>query len=192
MALHACQSGADAVGLMFYPASKRYVNIDQARSVCSVLTPLVASVGVFVEPDPKFVNEMVKELGLSYLQFHGNESPEFCESFSIPYIKAIPVKDGIDLSEIDRRYGSASAILLDTDSATELGGTGKTFVWDKSNYKRNRPIFLAGGLNPSNVSNAIEIAKPYGVDVSSGVEVNRKKDAVLITKFCQNVLSINS
>ena len=192
MALHACLSGADAVGLMFYPGSKRYINIDQARSVCSVLTPLVASVGVFVEPDPKFVNEMVKQLGLIYLQFHGNESPEFCESFSIPYIKAISVKDGIDLSEIDQRYESASAILLDTDSATELGGTGKTFDWDKSKYQRKRPIFLAGGLNPSNVGTAIEVAMPYGVDVSSGVEENGKKNAVLITKFCQSVLNISS
>ena len=188
IALHAAQAGADAIGLMFYAPSARHISIERACPVPAVLPSFVSSVGVFVNPDPEYVKQVLSSVKLDYLQFHGNEDAEFCRSFSLPYIKVLRVSESIDLKREEIKYPDASSVLLDTYSNTHYGGTGESFDWDKSRYGGNKPVLLAGGLTSENIADAIQAAVPYGVDVSSGVETDGVKDKLKITEFCNNVL----
>ncbi len=188
IAKSAIKAGADAIGLNFYEPSIRYISIEQAQAINQQVTPFVHQVGVFANAEKAFVESVIKNVHLDYLQFHGDESEDYCKSFGRRFIKTIRVAESTDLLEQEGQYPQAEALLLDTYVADALGGTGKTFQWDKSQYGGNKPIILAGGLTPENIQMAISSAKPYAVDLSSGVETNGKKDPEKIHAFCLNVM----
>ncbi len=187
IALQAVDAGADALGLMFYPNSSRYLTIEQAVAIERHILPFVARIGVLVNPKKQHVEEILQRLRLDYLQFHGDEPAAFCASFGVPYIKAIRVSDDTDLRALEKQYQDAVGLLLDSAVADSYGGTGIAFAWHKAKYGGNKPIILAGGLTADNVQTAIATASPYAVDVSSGVETDGVKEVEKMTQFCQNV-----
>jgi phosphoribosylanthranilate isomerase len=165
----AAKSGADAIGLVFYPPSPRAVSIAQAKEVVTGLAPFVSVVALFVDPTPELVLECLDALPVDIIQFHGDESASFCEQFEKPYIKALRMKPGTDLSVLATQYASARALLLDTYQPGVPGGTGQTFDWSMI-ADVDKPLILAGGLNADNVKQAIQQVRPFAVDVSGGVE----------------------
>lgn len=184
----AVQCGADAIGFVFWPHSARYIDADSARRIAEVIPPFVCTVGVYVDPDAAWVEETARAAKLNLLQFHGDESPEFCNQFSQPYIKAIRVKPDTDLLQYAERYRTAKGLLLDTYAANMPGGTGHVFDWQLIPQQLPLPLILSGGLNPDNVANAIKQTKPWAVDVSSGVEASKGiKDKKKIIAFMQGV-----
>ncbi len=186
--LAACAAGADAIGLVFYPPSPRAVTIEQAVAIRRALPPFVTVVGLFVNADRETVAETARTVHLDLLQFHGDESRAQCELLAMPYMKAIRVSDDVDLGEMSRRYAGAKALLLDTHDDKLWGGSGRTFDWDAVPADLELPVVLAGGLSPANVADAIRRLRPYGVDVSGGVEqAPGIKDAARIAKFIEEV-----
>ncbi len=183
-ALQAVQAGADALGFVFYRESPRVVTPDEAGAIIRRLPPFVTPVGVFVNARADEVSEAVARSGVRVLQFHGGETPEFCRSFGLPYVKAFRVRDLASLDCMEH-YPDAAAFLLDAYSEDAFGGTGRTFNWDAAIYaKRFGRIILAGGLTPDNVARAAGHVMPYAVDVSSGVEAAKgKKDHEAVKKF---------
>jgi phosphoribosylanthranilate isomerase len=165
----AAESGADAIGLVFYPPSPRALTIAQAQDVVSGIAPFVSVVGLFVDPDKEQVSQCLDALPVDIIQFHGNESPAFCEQFARPYIKAIRMKPGTDLKQLTEAHSKARGFLLDAYQPGVPGGTGKTFDWSLI-ADIDRPVILAGGLNAGNVQQAIQQVRPFAVDVSGGVE----------------------
>jgi phosphoribosylanthranilate isomerase len=189
-ARRAIESGADFLGFNFYPGSPRYIAPAKARRIVKRLPKNVSAVGVFVnEPEEKML-EIARRVGLDCLQLHGEESPEMVAHLQrvLPVIKAVRVKRPFRATQISR-YRRASALLLDGFDRRLRGGTGKTFDWKLA--RRARPygkIFVAGGLTPENVGEAIRIAKPFAVDVSSGVELKPgKKDPARLKAFAKAV-----
>tara|TARA_Y100000588_G_scaffold3000_5_gene4138 strand:- start:2190 stop:2807 length:618 start_codon:yes stop_codon:yes gene_type:complete len=183
-ALTAAESGADAVGLMFYEGSPRFVSLEVARAIVEVLPPSVARVGVFVNAEESVVRQAMRECTLNVLQFHGEESPEFCAGFGAMTLKAIRVKDESSLAELER-FGT-DGFLLDAFSKDARGGTGEQFNWELARKagECGKPIFLAGGLTAENVAEAVRVADPFAVDVSSGVESEPGvKDAAKMRAF---------
>jgi phosphoribosylanthranilate isomerase len=167
----AARAGADAIGLVFWSGTPRCVSFDQARAIAAALPAFVTVVGLFVDPAPDAVRAALAEVPLDLLQFHGDESPDFCAGFGRPYIKAVSVKPGVDLLQYTSRYSGARALLLDAFQPSGLpGGTGTTFDWNEVPGGLPRPIILSGGLTPQNVGAAIRALGPWAVDVSSGVE----------------------
>jgi len=175
-AMYACDAGVDAIGLVFYPKSPRHVGIDQATEICNALPPFVSAVGLFLDASTDFVNSVVASAPLDLLQFHGSETPGFCRSFARPYIKAVGMKEmqGDDslakFASYAGQFTDSKGFLVDSHGAGKAGGTGETFDWSHAPVKYDKPIILAGGLNPANVAAAIEQTAVYGVDLSSGVE----------------------
>jgi len=188
VARHACDAGADAIGLMFYAPSPRHLELDQAAHVRRGITPFSTAVAVMVNPDRSYVQAIIGEVGVDRLQFHGEESDEFCAGFGLPYIKVLRVNERDDLAPAIRDYPRAAGILLDTEVPGLYGGAGKTFDWSRAKLDSDVPVILAGGLSVDNVAAAMDIARPYGVDVSSGVETDGEKDPAKITAFCNAVL----
>lgn len=187
-ACSAATAGVDAIGLVFHPASRRHATIEQAVAVCGVLPPFVTTVGLFVDADPERVREVSDRVALDLLQFHGTESADYCRMFGRPYIKAVPMGDIDDVAAYARRFPDARALLLDSHGGGRIGGTGETFDWQRIPQRLDKPVILAGGLNPANVAEAIRRVRPYAVDVSSGVEVSRGiKDNTLIHAFMHSV-----
>lgn len=166
----AIKAGADAIGLVFESHSPRCVTFDQARAVADVVPPFIALVGLFVDADPERVREASRHARLTLLQFHGNETPEQCRVYDRPYIKAIRMRNGVDLNAEARRYGDAAGLLLDSYVADRAGGSGQAFDWSRIPRDLARPLILAGGLTADNVRAAIRAVRPSAVDVSSGVE----------------------
>ena len=162
--------GADAIGLMFYKPSPRYVSRERAREVCVALPPLVSVVGVFVNPEPYEVEAVVESLPVDLLQFHGDEPPELCVDAGKPYVKAVRVRTREDIVGASARYSSARALLLDAHHDALWGGTGIRFDWNVVPHDVQHPIVLAGGLTPENVAGAVRLVRPFAVDVSGGVE----------------------
>lgn len=179
----------DMMGFVFYNGSKRYVEPKVVRDIANELPPFITKVGVFVDLDKNKVLEIAEECSLDMLQFHGDEAPDYCAGFENSYkvIKAFRIKDGDSLKGINDY--NADFYMLDTYSSKEKGGTGESFDWKIiESFEFLRPVILSGGLTPYNVRDAIEKFSPYGVDVSSGVEVSPgKKDAPLMKKFVENV-----
>jgi phosphoribosylanthranilate isomerase len=184
--LLACLSGADAIGLVFYAPSKRHVDIDQAVLIAEHLPPFVQLVGLFVDASKDYIDRVLSAVPLQMIQFHGDETEHFCQSFKCNYIKAIPMKPGIIPSELMNQYPSAQGFLLDTFIPGQPGGTGQTFDWGLfPDY--HKPLILAGGLDADNVKVAIETVKPYAVDISGGVELSPgKKSAGKLQAFIAN------
>lgn len=187
-ALAAVEAGADAIGLVFYAKSPRAVNALQARAIIAALPPFVTTVGLFVNASRCELNETLDAVPLDMLQFHGDESPEECESYQRPYIKALRVKAGDDIAAACAAYTGARGILLDTYVEGVPGGTGEAFDWSLIPEGLSKPVILAGGLTPGNVQAAIEQVRPYAVDVSGGVEQGKGiKDPSKVRAFMQAV-----
>ena len=187
-AIAAVQCGADAIGFVFWPHSARYIDPESARRIAEVIPPFICTVGVYVDPDAAWVEETARAAKLNLLQFHGDESPEFCNQFLQPYIKAIRVKPDTDFLQYAQRYGAAKGLLLDTYAADMPGGTGHAFDWQLIPQQLSLPLILSGGLNPDNVARAIKQTQPWAVDVSSGVEAAKGiKDEKKIIAFMQGV-----
>lgn len=183
----AARAGADAIGLVFYPRSPRFLSVERALEIRDALPPFVQSVALFVNPDAAQVAQVIGRVRPAMLQFHGEETPRFCEEFGLPYIKACRVRAGVDLLEYLRPFSRAAAWLLDSHVA-EYGGVGESFDWSLAPAVRDRPIILSGGLAPSNVAQAIRLVRPWSVDVSSGVESAKGiKDAGKIAAFISEV-----
>lgn len=185
----AIEMGTDALGFVFYPPSPRAVTVAQAEQIVEGLAPFVSVVALFVDAEPKHVRLCLQSLPISVLQFHGGESPEYCEQFGKPYMKVVRMRDGVNLAELATRYVSASALLLDSYQTGVPGGTGQTFDWSMIN-EVDKPIILAGGLTVENVAMAIKQVQPYAVDVSGGVEQAKGiKDQQKIRAFMQEVVN---
>jgi phosphoribosylanthranilate isomerase len=187
-ALAAAHSGADAIGLVFYDRSPRYVSIEQAAKLAEVLPPFVSVVGLFVNADSYNVRDVLAVVPLDLVQFHGDETPVYCAQFDKPYLKAIRVKAGVDLLQCASDFRGAKGLLLDAHVEGVPGGTGKAFDWTLIPGNLSMPMVLSGGLDAENVAAAIKQVKPYAVDVSSGVEAGKGiKDAAKIARFMQEV-----
>lgn len=171
--LVAAQYGADAIGLVFYASSPRAVTIEQAQAVTAQLPPFVSVVGLFVNATEQEVGEVLSQVPLDLLQFHGDEEAEYCGRFGRPYIKAISMREDVNLVEQCDRYAKAAGILLDTFHKDMRGGSGESFDWSRIPRGLSKPLILAGGLNPDNVVEAIQQIRPYAIDVSSGVEQSK-------------------
>jgi phosphoribosylanthranilate isomerase len=186
--LVAAEAGADAIGLVFYAKSPRNVGLDQAASIVKVLPPFVTTVALFVNPQPSEVEAILRQVRPDVLQFHGEETPEFCRSFGVPYLKAARVRPQTDLLQFAAVYADAQGLLLDAWSEAGHGGTGERFDWNMIPEHLPKPIILAGGLSSANVLHAIGLVHPWAVDVSSGIEVSKGiKDAALIAAFMKEV-----
>jgi phosphoribosylanthranilate isomerase len=187
-ARQACEAGADFLGFNFWPQSSRYITPARARQIVRRLPRGIVAVGVFVDETESKTLKIARTVGLDYLQLHGDESPDVVARLQriLPVIKAIRVRESFRPIEL-ARYGRATAILLDGFDREQPGGTGKTFMWNTARRAlRYGKIFLAGGLTPENIADAIRVAKPFAVDVCSGVEARPgKKDAARVQAFLQ-------
>lgn len=187
-ALAAVEQGADAIGLVFYPPSSRAVTAAQAATIVAQLPPFVTVVGLFVNASRGEIGRVLSRARLDLLQFHGDESPQACSGHGRPYIKAVRMREGVDLYAMRERYGDSAGLLLDSYQRGVPGGTGESFAWERIPADLAASIVLAGGLSPDNVERAIEQVRPYGVDVSGGVERARGiKDPKKIAMFMRGV-----
>ncbi len=188
-ALAAVELGCDAIGLVFYEKSPRYVTPARAAEIVAALPPFVSAVGLFVDAPAETVRAVMNAMRLDLLQFHGNESPAYCAQFGTPYLKAVRVKPGTNLLQYAADFAGAKALLLDAFSEGVPGGTGQTFDWTLIPAAISRPVILAGGLNADNVADAVRRVQPYAVDVSGGVEQTKGiKDAARMAAFMRGVL----
>jgi phosphoribosylanthranilate isomerase len=188
--LAAARHGADAIGLIFYPPSPRLVTLERAREVASVMPAFVARVAVFVNPAAAEVDAAIRACRPDLLQFHGEESADFCRSFGVPYLRALRVRPGVDLLESLSSFGDAAGWLLDAYRQELYGGTGEAFDWELIPRGLPRPLILSGGLDAENVGAAIRRVRPWAVDVSSGVEATKGvKDERRIAAFMEAVRS---
>ncbi len=184
--------GADALGLVFYAPSPRAVTIEQASEIVAELPPFVTVVGLFVDEERDRIAEVISKVQIDLLQFHGEETPDACIGHNRPYIKAVRMRDGVDLMAEMYRYPHAQGLLLDTYRKGIPGGTGDTFDWNQIPVEIRGSITLAGGLNPENIEQAIRSVQPYAVDVSGGVESGKGiKDRDKIAAFMRGVERAN-
>lgn len=187
-ALEAILHGADAIGLVFYPQSPRYVTPLQAAEIVKKVPAFITVVGLFVNAEASEISDILSAVHLDLLQFHGDETPMQCRQFSRPYMKAIRVKSDTNLVQYAADYADAKALLLDAFAEGVPGGTGQVFDWNLIPSNLSVPVVLAGGLNADNVTQAIQKVRPYAVDVSGGVEASKGiKDAAKISAFMRGV-----
>ena len=180
----AAAAGADDIGLVFHPASPRCVSLALAASIARIVGPFVTTVGLFVDAAPDRVREVLACTGIHLLQLHGNETPAYCAQFGVPFIKALRMAPGLDPAAAAANYPAAAGLLFDAWDPLVAGGTGVGFDWSRLPAQRGLPLILAGGLDPTNVAEAVRQVRPYAVDVSSGVEVSPGiKDPRLIRAF---------
>lgn len=189
-ALMVAKSGADAIGLVFYEPSPRHVEIEQARLIAQAVPAFVTKTALFVNPSVDDVRAVLARVAIDLIQFHGDETPAFCEQFGKPYMKAVRMQESTDLFALAALYSTASALLLDTYKAGVPGGTGEQFNWNWIPQGFPKALVLAGGLNVQNVAQAIEQVQPWAVDVSGGVEQSKGvKSAQQVALFMQQVTS---
>ncbi|SFV80092.1 Phosphoribosylanthranilate isomerase [hydrothermal vent metagenome] len=182
--------GIDAVGLVFYEQSPRHVDVESAIQVVNALPPFINRVGLFVNADSGFIDEVLCEVPIDTLQFHGDESVIECTQYGMPFIKALRVNENTNIAKMADDYHQASGLLLDAFNKDAYGGTGEQFDWSLAKVDIDLPIILAGGLNPDTVADAIAQVNPYAVDVSSGVESEPGiKDIAKIQQFIHKVRS---
>lgn len=184
----AAKYGADAIGLVFYEKSPRAVNIEQAQTIIQSLPAFVTVVGLFVNAEPDVINNILAKVPIDLLQFHGEESPEYCSGFNKPYMKALRMRPNIELETVIAKYQTAKGILLDSYVQGVKGGTGTVFDWQQIPSNLSKPIIVAGGLTATNVNAAIKVLNPYAVDVSGGVESAKGiKDSGKIAEFMREI-----
>jgi len=182
--------GADTVGCVFHAASARHVTAEIAQDIQVAVGDAGTLVGLFVDPTVDQVQAVLDRVDLDVLQFHGQESPAFCEQFQRPYLKAVAMSADVDLSAVNEAYGSARGLLLDSAHEGQFGGTGHRFDWDWIDAGLETRLMLAGGLNADNVGEAIRRVRPAAVDVSSGVEKDKGiKDSDRMRAFIEAALS---
>jgi len=192
-ALHAAAEGVDAIGLVFYAKSPRFVTSAQAAAISEKLPAFVTTVALFKDADADYIRQTLAEVPIDLLQFHGSESAEFCRQFARPYIKALGMAGEKVVPKRVEAYHDARGLLLDGHAPGADGGAGESFEWGMIPDDVEYPLILAGGLDPNNVIEAIRAVHPYAVDVSSGVESEKGiKDAVLVTAFINNVRQANN
>ena len=183
----AAEAGADAIGLVFYPPSPRYLSVERAVEIRDALPPFVQTVALFVNADGAQIAQVIGRVHPAMLQFHGDETAHFCAQFGLPFVKACRVRAGVDPLAYLQPYGRATAWLLDS-FVPEYGGVGERFDWSLAPKDRARPLILSGGLDRGNVARAIRAVRPWGVDVSSGVESAKGiKDAGKMAAFIAEV-----
>lgn len=184
----AVNAGADALGFNFYPPSPRYVEVALAADIIRDLPPFVTTVALFVDADRESIAEVLRETRIDLIQFHGNECPDYCAEHGRPWIKAVRMKDNVDLEKVTADYADAQALLLDAYRPGVPGGTGEVFDWQCIPSGLAERIILAGGLHAGNVSSAVRSVRPYAVDVSGGVEISEGiKDQEKIKQFMRGV-----
>ena len=184
----AARLGADAIGLVFYLPSPRFVNPEQARRIILALPPFITTVGLFMNAEPATVRAILREVPLALLQFHGDEEPDYCAALGRPYLKAVPMGAGAEVQDYEHRFATAAGLLLDSHGGSQTGGSGQGFDWTRIPTERHKPLILAGGLHPGNVAAAIRQVRPEAVDVSSGVESAKGvKNGELIRAFLREV-----
>jgi phosphoribosylanthranilate isomerase len=187
-AMKAVDAGCDAIGMVFYEPSPRFVTIEQAAQIVEALPPFVTPVGLFVNAEPSYIRQVLQHVKLGLLQFHGDESAQQCQQYEMPYMKAIRVTAETNLLQYAEDFKQAQALLLDAFVEGVPGGTGQVFDWNIIPKSLPIPVVLAGGLTPENVGSAIQQVNPYAVDVSGGVEIKKGiKDAAKIAAFMRGV-----
>lgn len=169
----AIEAGCDALGFVFYKESPRYIVLDAFKAIAKALPPFVTKVGLFVNAEPADIQKAIQSGLIDLIQFHGEETPQFCRQFEFPYIKALGVSSSVNLLQYEKDFYDADALLLDASNEYLKGGTGQTFDWNLIPNSLSKPIVLAGGLTADNVKEAINQVKPYAVDVSGGVEESK-------------------
>ncbi len=186
-ALVVADSGADAIGLVFYPRSPRHVTIAQAAEIVEAIPPFVSTVALFLDARAEDIRAVLEQVPVDLLQFHGDECPPDCAQYGRPYIKAIGMKGGTNVQAYADTYPDAKGFLLDSHAVGEAGGTGQRFDWSMT-PALGKPVVLAGGLNPGNAAEAVITARPFGLDVSSGVESEPGiKDPEKVHRFMNEV-----
>lgn len=193
------EAGVDAIGLNFYPPSPRKVSADLAAEISALVaatTPSIQRVGLFVDAEPASIREVLQTCALDMLQFHGDEPPDYCEQFGLPYIKVLRMRPGTDVRGAAQRYSGAWGLLLDAFVEGLPGGTGQRIdlgQWPFELAESTR-LVLAGGLNPDNVAAAVRAVAPFGVDAASGVEGSEKgrKDLSAVNKFLTEVRNVRT
>ncbi|MCF7967282.1 phosphoribosylanthranilate isomerase [Methylobacter sp. Wu8] len=187
-AVCAARLGVDAIGLVFYPLSPRHVDIGQAVKIVNALPAFVSVVALFVDEQESRINEVLDQVPIDCLQFHGDEPAEACRLYGKRYMKAVRMQDGIDIPGLARQYHDAAGLLLDAYDPGAKGGTGSRFDWNKIPEHCALPIVLAGGLDENNARQAVQTVRPYALDVSSGVEAEKGvKDALKMAAFIREV-----
>jgi phosphoribosylanthranilate isomerase len=185
--------GGDAIGLNFHSKSPRAIELDNAVQIRMAMPPFITVTALFMNETKRWIKQVIDTVQPDCLQFHGEESPDFCRQWSRPFIKSIPMASVENASLYASRYSGAQGFLLDSNVAGRQGGSGDTFDWSKIPPSFDFPLVLAGGLNPSNVAAAISQVKPWGVDVSSGVEQAKGiKDSDLIEQFFNEVKRVDA
>ncbi len=180
--------GAGAIGLVFHGRSRRRISTEQAREVAAALPPFTTVVALFLDEDAGTVDRVLRQVPVDLIQFHGHEDPAFCDSFGLRYVKVLPMTGEVDPATYVARYPGASGFLLDSHELGELGGTGEVFDWCRYPRDLTAPLLRAGGLSRANVPEPVRQTRPWGVDVSSGVEsAPGIKDPRLIKAFIQKV-----
>ena len=189
----ACELGVDALGFVLAPGSPRCLAPADLPGLRAAVSPLVDVVAVFMDPHASLVLDSIRRLRPTLLQFHGSEEDAFCRSFGLPFLKSLPMAGGAEeATAVSKRYPSALAFLLDGHGPGQAGGVGQAFDWAAA-PKLARPLFIAGGLRPANVAEAIEVVRPYAVDVASGIEANPGlKDGERMRQFLQEVRRVDS
>ena len=183
-ALMAQQSGADAIGLVIYEKSPRYVDIEQAANIRAVISQSTLAIALLVNPSESLVKQVISEVKPDYIQFHGDETAEFCHQFNVPFIRAVRMREGLDIEAEVAAYKAEGGFLFDAWNDDLYGGTGHSFDWSRLPDSADYKLILAGGLNQSNVAQAVSITNPYMVDVSGGVEASPGvKDPVKVKAF---------
>lgn len=172
-AINAIEAGADSLGFVFYPPSPRNIQIKDAAEILAALPPFVTSTALFVNADVALIRQVIEQTAIDLLQFHGEESADFCRQFGRPYIKSVSMQATTDLTKVASQYDTARALLLDTYKPGVPGGTGEQFNWSWVPKDFKKPLILAGGLNAENVATAIKQTGVYAVDVSGGVEQSK-------------------
>jgi phosphoribosylanthranilate isomerase len=185
----AVEAGCDALGFNFHRGSPRYVTPASAKDIVATVPPFVTCIGLFVDTAPDEARRIATEVGVTILQFHGDEPDDVCAAAGFPYIKAIRMSSDTNFDCVEAQYPRASALMLDAAKPGLHGGTGTTFDWSMWPRRAGKPLILAGGLTPNNVAEAIALTRPYAVDVASGVEgdVKGRKDAQKIADFMREV-----
>lgn len=182
-------AGADAIGLVFYEPSPRYVDMNKAQEIAASIPAFVTVTALFVNPSAECVQQVLNKVRIDLLQFHGQEDAEFCRQFGRNYIKAVPMKADTDIRQIADEFYDCSGLLLDTYKKGVPGGTGEVFNWELVPKDCSKPIILAGGLTPQNAAQAIAETSPWALDVSGGVEASKGvKSAEKISQFMQEVM----
>jgi phosphoribosylanthranilate isomerase len=186
-ALMAQDAGADLLGLVIYPKSSRYVDVQRAVQIRQVIGPKTQCVVLLVNADETSVHEVIEQVKPDLLQFHGDESPEFCQQFNFPFIRAIRMREGLDIDAEVSAYHAEGGFLFDAWSEDQYGGTGHQFDWSRLPTSTDYPLILAGGLNSDNVAEAVRLVRPDMVDVSGGVESSPGiKDRVKVAAFVRH------